>query len=173
MAAGSETVLFNENRRVSALARAFDGSRLAFVVHDKDAARLVTMPAGGGAISSNLMTTGYFGEANDRRPLIWAVGWMPDGQRLLVVRYDDEAAGSTDWSQRPLWLWDVPLDGRAPRKLGVLPLPKVEGNYFAGIGSFTIHPDGKQLAFHSHEGYLEQTWAIDNLVPFIKASAAP
>ena len=61
----------------------------------------------------------------------------------------------------------------APRKLGVLPLRKVEGNYFAGIGSFTIHPDGKQLAFHSHEGYLEQTWAIDNLVPFIKASAAP
>jgi WD40 repeat protein len=166
-------VLFDENTRVSSLARALDGSRLAFVVHDKSAARLVTMPAGGGEVSSVLMSAGYFGATNERRPLIWAVAWMPDGQRLLVVRYDDEVAGSTDWAQRPLWLWDVPLDGRAPRKVGVLPLPKVQGNYFAGIGGFTIHPDGKRLAFHSHEGYLEQTWAIDNLVSLIKASAAP
>ena len=77
MAAGSETVLFNENRRVSALARAFDGSQLAFVVHDKDAARLVTMPAGGGAISSNLMTTGYFG---GKRPAAAHLGGRMDAR---------------------------------------------------------------------------------------------
>ena len=169
-AGGSETVLFNGGVRVSALARAPDGSRFAFVSHDKDVARLVTMAASSGTVSRDLMATGYFG---DRRPLIWAVGWMPDGQRLLVVRYEDDVAGSTEWVQRPLWLWEVPLDGRPARKLAPLPLPRVEGGYFAGIGSFTIHPDGKRLAYHSHEGYVEQTWAIDNLAQFIKTSAAP
>jgi hypothetical protein len=32
-----------------------------------------------------------------------------------------------------------------------------------------MHPDGKQLAFQSHEGTVQQTWAIDNLFQFIKA----
>jgi hypothetical protein len=32
-----------------------------------------------------------------------------------------------------------------------------------------MHPDGKLIAFQSHEGFVEQTWAIDNLAQFIKA----
>jgi hypothetical protein len=62
----------------------------------------------------------------------------------------------------------VPLAGAAPRQLGSLPLPKVNGA-FLGARSFSMHPDGKLIAFQSHEGFVEQTWAIDNLFQFIKA----
>ena len=52
--------------------------------------------------------------------------------------------------------------------MGQLRLPKVEGRYL-GANSFTMHPDGKQLAFQRHEGFVSQTWALDNLLQFIKA----
>jgi hypothetical protein len=95
--------------------------------------------------------------------------WMPDGNRLLIdVR---EAGDSYDWTQQrqaPFSLWEVPLTGAAPRKLGFLSLPKVEGTFY-GPTSYSIHPSGKQLAFQLHEGLVQQTWAIDNLFPFIKA----
>jgi hypothetical protein len=67
-----------------------------------------------------------------------------------------------------LYLWEVPLTGASPRKLGLVPLPKVNGLFY-GATSFTVHPDGKHLAFQSHEGLVQQTWAIDNLAQFIKA----
>jgi hypothetical protein len=33
----------------------------------------------------------------------------------------------------------------------------------------SVHPDGKQFAFQSREGFVRQTWAIENLMQFIKA----
>jgi hypothetical protein len=62
----------------------------------------------------------------------------------------------------------VPLTGAATRQLGLLPVPKVQGP-FLGVRSFTMHPDGKLIAFEGSEGLVEQTWAIDNLFQFIKA----
>ena len=170
IASGNETVLFEGH--VSNLVRSRDGSQIAFVVHDMSRARLVTMPASGGTISNDLMTTPYFGEGGRKTPLLMAIAWMPDGQRLLVVRHDDDVAGRKDQVQYPLWVWEVPVKGGAARRIGELPLSKVDG-YFAGIGSLTVHPDGTQLAYYSHEGYVEQTWAIDNLAQFIKATGAP
>ena len=172
MAAGSETVLFNENRRVSALARAFDGSRLAFVVHDKDAARLVTMPAGGGAISSNLMTTGYFGRQT--------TGGRSSG------RSDGCPMASDFWSFAMMTRRPVPQIGHsgrygcgtfrstaARRASWACFLFESRGQLFCRHRQLH-HPSRREAAgVSSHEGYLEQTWAIDNLVPFIKASAAP
>jgi hypothetical protein len=95
---------------------------------------------------------------------------MPDGDRLLVVRYDEGESFTRDQTQRPLWLWEVALGGGAPRKLGLLPLPKVEG-YFNPPSSLTVHPDGRRLAFQSHEGNVSQTWSIENLLQFIKANS--
>ena len=89
---------------------------------------------------------------------------MPGGDRILVALYD-EAASIAEQSRKPASLWEVPLSGAAPRKLGVLPLPFVGG----GRNSFSVHPDGKRLAFQKNEGYVQQTWAIDNLLQFIKA----
>ena len=80
-----------------------------------------------------------------------AIAWMPDGQRLLVVRHDDDVAGRKDRVQYPLWAWEVPVNGGAARRIGELPISKVDG-YFAGVGSLTVHPNGTQLAYRSHEG---------------------
>lgn len=162
---GRESMLFTGD--VRSIARSKDGTRLAFVIHEASGARLVTMPPEGGSVSSDLMKAGYVAEG--QVPLIQNVTWMPDDRRLLVVRVDDEFAGAKEWVQRPLWVWDVPVDGSPARRLGLLPLSKIDG-YFAGLPSISVHPDGKQLAYQSHEGYVEQTWSIDNLAQFIKAN---
>jgi hypothetical protein len=83
---------------------------------------------------------------------------MPGGDRLLVAVGDGVASQA---------LWEVPLTGAAPRKLGPLPLPKKD--LFPGPTRLSVHPDGKRFAFQSREGFVRQTWAIDNLFQFIKA----
>ncbi|MGH9200960.1 MAG: hypothetical protein ACRD2A_06965, partial [Vicinamibacterales bacterium] len=177
LASGKETTLFNGE--VTALARSIDGERLAVVAVDSNTnvARLVTMSAAGGDISADLMTSSSLRPRGARRsyPLLEDVAWMPSGDRLLVVRGDEEALTKPVDTQTqpmpmqtPTWLWEVPLSGAAPRNLGLLPLPKVVGT-FLGARSFTVQPGGKLLAFQSHEGFVEQTWAIDNLMQFIKA----
>lgn len=162
---GRESVLFTGD--VRSIARSKDGTRLAFVIREPGGARLVTMPSDGGSVSADLMKAGYAAEG--QVPLIQNIAWMPDGKRLLVVRVDDEFAGAKEWVQRPLWMWDVPVDGSPARRLGLLPMSKITG-YFAGLPSISVHPDGTQLAYQSHEGYVEQTWSIDNLAQFIKAN---
>jgi hypothetical protein len=87
---------------------------------------------------------------------------MPSGDRLLV------AVGESVDNQPHLSLWEVPLTGAAPRKLGPLPLPKKE--LFPGATRLAVHPDGKRFAFQSREGFVRQTWAIDNLFQSIKAA---
>jgi hypothetical protein len=64
-------------------------------------------------------------------------------------------------------LWEVPIMGSTSRKLGSLPLPKK--GLFPGATRLSVHPDGKQFAFQSREGFVRQTWAIENLMQFIKA----
>jgi hypothetical protein len=94
---------------------------------------------------------------------------MPDGNRLLLnVRESGDSYDWTRWPQVPFSLWEVPLTGAAPRKIGLLPVPRVEGSFLTP-GGFSIHPDGKRLTFVSPEGFVQQTWAIDNLFQFIKA----
>jgi hypothetical protein len=90
---------------------------------------------------------------------------MPSGDRLLVNVYE-EGDGFGEQAPRPSWLWEVPLTGGAPRKLGLLSLPFSTAG---GRSSFSMHPDGRQLAFQRNDGYVQQTWAIDNLLQFIKA----
>jgi hypothetical protein len=110
------------------------------------------------------MSSGTVLQGGRRYPLMTDVVWMPGGDRLLVVR-PDESPMSTNTS-RSASLWEVPLSGAPPRKLGLLPPSKLAG---PAVGSFSVHPDGKLLAFHFHEGLVQQTWAIDNLAQFIKA----
>jgi Tol biopolymer transport system component len=162
LATGRETTLFTG--AVHMLARSVDGRRLAFVTIDPnaDVARLVTMSAAGGDVSADLMTSGTYPYQGGRAPLIRDVVWMPSGDRLLV------AVGESVDNQPHLSLWEVPLTGAAPRKLGPLPLPKKE--LFPGATRLAVHPDGKRFAFQSREGFVRQTWAIDNLFQSIKAA---
>jgi Tol biopolymer transport system component len=158
LATGRETALFKG--RVTMLAPSMDGNRLAFVTIDSnaDVARLVTMSATGGDVSADVMTSGTYQYQGGRAPLIRDVAWMPGGDRLLVAVGDGVASQA---------LWEVPLTGAAPRKLGPLPLPKKD--LFPGPTRLSVHPDGKRFAFQSREGFVRQTWAIDNLFQFIKA----
>jgi hypothetical protein len=144
------------------LARSMDGTRLAFVTTDPNAdiARLVTMSATGGNVSADVFTSGTYPYQGGRAPHIRDVVWMPGGDRLLIAVNDSTASQS---------LWEVPLTGGAPRKLGGMPLPKA--GLFPGPTRLSVHPDGKRLAFQSREGFVRQTWAIDNLLQFIKAGS--
>ena len=164
LVSGRETTIFKGEAR--AFARSVDGTRLAVVAFDPNAgvARLVTMSAAGGDVSADLMVSGTGPGPLRRMPLLQDVVWMPGGDRLLVIRYD-EGQSIAEQAQQPSWLWEVPLSGAAPRKLGLLRVA------FIGPGrkSFSVHPDGKQLAFQHSEGVVQQTWAIDNLLQFIKA----
>ena len=175
LASGRETNITEFEGQVLALAGSPDGTRLAVVTVDPKGkmAHLVTLSAAGGDKSADLMTsqailggTRWYSALND-------VVWMPAGDRLLVFRADDST--SNDFlrpnqlpTQFRIGIWEVPLTGAPPRQFGYLPLPKVQGA-FLGARSFTMHPDGKLIAFQSHEGFVEQTWAIDNLFQFIKA----
>jgi hypothetical protein len=91
---------------------------------------------------------------------------MPDGERLLVALLEPKSDGGSPAGS----LWEVPVTGAARRKLNPLRVPPVQGRDLGG-GGLTVHPGGKLLAFQRHEGFLQQTWAIDNLAQFIKAGA--
>jgi hypothetical protein len=152
-----------------------DGTRLAFVTPHPNGRdyRLVTMAAAGGELSADLMIASTFFAGRRKWPLIGEIAWMPDGDRLLVARLGEGETGPADPrlgatnARSGGALWEVTLAGAA-RKLGQLRLPPVSGVYL-GVSSFSVHPDGKQLAFQNHEGSITQTWALDNLLQFIKA----
>jgi hypothetical protein len=166
LASGRETTLFKGHRGPVALSP--DGNRLAIVTIDPngDTAHLVTMPATGGEVSADLMTSGTLLQGGNKYALMDFV-WMPSSDRLLVVRAD--AAVSSTMPLPPASFWEVPLTSAAPRRLGPMPLLQKAVRGGPPAGSFTVHPDGTALAFHFHEGFVQQTWAIDNLYQFIKA----
>ena len=164
----SDTKTVRASGNIRSVARSADGTQIAFVDRASGRARLLIMPARGGEQPRELMASGYIDAV---APLIQNVAWMPDGRRLLVIRYDDELAGAKEQVQRPLWMWEVPVDGRPARRLGQVPMSTASGS-FGGINNISVHPDGKQLAYMAHEGYVDQTWAIDNLAQFIRANAA-
>jgi Tol biopolymer transport system component len=165
LASGAETVLFTG--AVRSLARSADGSQIAFIARDAGGSRLLTLPIAGTETPRELLKAGYL---DGSIPLLQNVAWMPDGKRLLLIRYDDEFAGAKEQIQRPLWLWEVAVDGSNPRRIGQLPMSPFSG-YFAGVTALSVHPDGRQIAYQAHEGYIEQTWSIDNLAQFIRANA--
>jgi hypothetical protein len=134
-----------------------DGKRLAFITRPAGGRYgLVTLSAEGGDISADLLASASPEE------MTYKAVWMPSGDRILAVR---STRSSTN--EMPFALWDVPLTGAAPRRLGLLPVPNFRGGY--GVSGMRVQPDGKRLEFQFHEGLVEQTWAIDNLFQFIKA----
>ena len=80
--------------------------------------------------------------------------WTPDG-RAVLVRKMTRADGSTSE------LWQVPIDGTAPRKLEldvnrVLPYAQ---------GKIQLHPDGHRLAFVSGHYPVLEVWVLENFLP--------
>jgi hypothetical protein len=167
LVSGQETVLYKEAQ--APVARSMDGRRLAFVTPEPNGTsrfRLVTMSTDGGAVSADLVPPDIKRRVNAQ---IQGAAWMPGGDRLIISLRD--APDSYNWAQMlqtPFSLWSVPLTDAAPRQLGSPPLRKVEGTFF-GVGGLSVRPDGKMLTYQVDEGAIQQTWAIENLLQFIKA----
>jgi Tol biopolymer transport system component len=100
--------------------------------------RLLVMPATGGTPQELLR--GF------RRVL-----WMPDSRALLVVKAPPERQE----------LWVVPIDGSAPRRLGI----DVHDN--SGQIPYSLRPDGRQIAFVAGDAAPSWSaiWMIENVLP--------
>jgi hypothetical protein len=104
-------------RRIGSPLASPDGSRVAYAVHGVDRMDLRAIDSDG---------------AHDRLLLTWNPGplswrWSPDGARLFAV-----LPGDWDWQ-----LWEIPLDGDAPRDLV---------REAAGISDLAVAPDGGRVA---------------------------
>jgi Tol biopolymer transport system component len=70
---------------------------------------------------------------SERIPPYIAPRWLPDGTAVLVRK------------RSPNEIWLVPKSGAAPRRLDL----DVHDWSFGAIGQFSVHPDGKRIAFLS------------------------
>lgn len=78
--------------------------------------------------------------------------WVPDSQSL-IARLQSEPEGPSE-------LWQIPVDGRAPRKLPSSLEPYVH--------AFRIHPDGRRIAYRVIEPqptFARQVWKFENFLP--------
>jgi WD40 repeat protein len=71
------------------------------------------------------------------------LAWSADSRSVFIVK------GGT-----PVEVWQVPIDGGAPRRTGIS-LP-------GGINRISAHPDGRRLAL-STTGSSSETWILQNV----------
>ena len=84
---------------------------------------------------------------------------MPDSQAVLIRKGLNGTGVNARGDQAELWL--VPTNGGQSRKidLGV-----------KDFGAFTMHPDGRQIAFVFVAGQnKEEVWVLENFLPGLQA----
>jgi Tol biopolymer transport system component len=89
-------------------------------------------------------------------PFLWSVEWTPDSSVVLVIK---------DTGQRRE-LWQVPIAGSQPRKLDI-----DLSDWANPASGFSIHPDGRQIAFTAGRN-VPEIWALENFLPAAKPSKA-
>jgi Tol biopolymer transport system component len=146
-----------------ALALSPDGQELAYLKNtrterDKGEAPgiLEVMPAAGGP-SRQVFRAPIWYSGTRYNTLAWA----PDQRSLLAVQDD-------------LVLWRIPLDGTAPRHMGLAGTEDFSpgGKPFVDermIRSPRIHPDGKHIALTVREELPSELWRLDNFIPTTSA----
>jgi Tol biopolymer transport system component len=78
-----------------------------------------------------------------------SLAWVPNGRGLVVAQRLDANSLKKD-------IWFVPIDGSLPRKL------EIETN---GLSDpFSVHPDGRRIAFTSGEE-TNEVWALEHFLP--------
>jgi Tol biopolymer transport system component len=164
---GIDTILYDGPVDERHLARSRDGSRIAFVTIGATDARLIVMPSAGGqalAILPAALTPGS--PIPLMRTDLDGVVWLPSGNELLVWRRT-APPNETDGTPQ-VAIWRVPLGGPAPAELARMRLPAYEHGFY-GSWNYTLHPNGTRIAFERHAGLVNQYWAIDNLLAFIRS----
>jgi Tol biopolymer transport system component len=78
----------------------------------------------------------------------WDLRWTPDGRNLLILR----RAGKDGIPE----LWRIPVAGGEPQRTGLS---------MEGMGLFSIHPDGRRIAFESGSRSRKpnELWVLENL----------
>jgi Tol biopolymer transport system component len=104
-----------------------------------------------------------FGQGQQLRVLLWAA----DSRSLLVRKLFSDG-------KQPEELWNVPLDGGAPRKLDGRLDVNAERNSGAGV---FLSPDGRRIAFvpampSAAQRLPAQVWSLENFLPVAKGAPA-
>lgn len=139
---GQERVLYRAESHVGGIALSPDGRQLAIVVSKRGGSVIKVMPAAGGSVRE--IGAGKYISVN-------MFAWTADGQHLLFGTRVNNA-------KREVWL--VSSEGGEPRKLD-LDIGKMSG--------FTMHPDGKRIAF-TGGGYTNEVWVMENFLPELRAA---
>jgi Tol biopolymer transport system component len=126
-----------------------DGRFIALTNRTGDSSSLSLVPSSGGAEKDLLRVT--------RPQDLGFVQWSADGEYLLFVRIDRQPAGAQREFLR------IPSAGGSREKVGL-------GPEFASMqgASLRIHPDGRQIAFHSLNQPKAEIWALDNLTSALR-----
>jgi Tol biopolymer transport system component len=90
---------------------------------------------------------------SERIPPYVAPRWTPDGKAVIVRK------------RLPNEIWLVPATGGEPRKLDL----DVKDWSFGPIGQFSIHPDGRRIAFLSGTTSNE-VMVLENFLPSLSTS---
>lgn len=80
--------------------------------------------------------------------------WTPDSRSVLVAKTSGDDADRKE-------LWQVPVDGSAPRRLDI-----DVSQWITPDGGFHLSPDGKQIVFVAATGRTgQEIWALENFLP--------
>ena len=83
--------------------------------------------------------------------------WTPDGRAILATIAETFQGGDVSSPDVAAELWRVALDGSARRKLDL---------NVAGMTPFSIHPDGRQIAYGLTERAKDdEVWVLENFLP--------
>ncbi len=168
LATGLETTLYGGPILQPHLARSKDGSHIAFVAMGTNDARLLVMPSTGGeaaTVASSPLAPGSWTLRSEFVGLMW----LTAGNELLVCR---RTGGKDAADASPEVTFSrVPVDGRPGRQVGQMRLPAY-ANGFYGSWNYSLHPNGSHIAFERHSGLVNQYWAIDNLMQFIRSGTS-
>jgi Tol biopolymer transport system component len=102
---------------------------------------LMVIPASGGEpkevfrISNAAINTAY------------GLAWSADG-RYLYYSWRKDRGGQAD-------LWRIPVAGGTPQPMGVN----------MNVDGISVHPDGRQIVFHTLPRRQSQVWALENFLP--------
>jgi Tol biopolymer transport system component len=118
-----------------------DGTQIAYVQKGS----IAIMPVAGGEPRVVYRAPGVTTDQS-------TVTWLPDQRNLLFV----QSSGFGEKDRHVLWR--VPLDGSRPQEVGI----RRTGGY-----PFTpqVKPDGRHIAFESHEGAGPEVWTLENFLP--------